>query len=420
MKEKMNVKEYNSLIVATGLGSMLGSGIIVALAVTITVWQAGLGFSDSQVGILSGTLTFAIAAGSLMAGNITKKFGLFRPFDYMNILYAVGALICMFTSNFTMLFVGLIMTGFASGADVPISLTVLSHDAPDEKTSARLIAIVQVFWQIGAAVGTVLGFAVSRMEGLLGARIIFCNLCVIAAVGVVTRIFSKKVKELHRAGEEYRKADGETVSKEISFRQLFSGIDKKKYLGFFLCITIYYCCWNLICNTLGQFQTYILVKADASQFIATGIGLLLTVVGLLSGVAYTRVAGSSSRNLWFYIGSVLQLAAMLGMAIGGNSIAIMVLMLACYTVANPFAGETTYKVWTQESFPMEARASVQGFINGFSRFCCGVVALIAPMLVTAERIQGTMFASAGIIVISILAGVWMIRLQKQYGVGQME
>ena len=46
-----------------------------------------------------------------------------------------------------MLFAGLVLTGFASGADLPITLTVLSHDVPDEKTSARLIAVVQVFWQ---------------------------------------------------------------------------------------------------------------------------------------------------------------------------------------------------------------------------------------------------------------------------------
>ena len=98
----------------------------------------------------------------------------------------------------------------------------------------------------------------------------------------------------------------------------------------------------------------------------------------------------------------------------------MVVMLACYNMANPFAGETTYKIWTQESFPVEARASVQGFINGFSRFCCGVFAVFTPMLVTAERMQGTMIAFAGIIIVSAIAGTWMIQLQKRYGLGQME
>lgn len=172
-------------------------------------------------------------------------------------------------------------------------------------------------------------------------------------------------------------------------------------------------------NTFGQFQTYILVKANATQFFATGIGIVLTIVGLCGGMLYTRIAGDNKRNKFFYIGILVQAAAMLGISLGGGSILPMIFMIACYSMATPFAGETLYKVWTQESFPMEARASVQGFINGFSRFCCGVFALITPMLVTADRIQGTMIGFAGIVLISAAAGAITIRLQKKYGIGQM-
>ena len=65
------MKKYNQLIGATGLGSALGSGIIVGLSVTITLWQSGMRLTDGQVGILSGVMTFAIAAGSLLAGNLS-------------------------------------------------------------------------------------------------------------------------------------------------------------------------------------------------------------------------------------------------------------------------------------------------------------------------------------------------------------
>ena len=80
MNEKVNKKQYMPLVVAAGIGSMLGSGIIIGLSATVTVWQSGLGLTDGQVGILSGALTFAIAAGSLLAGNITKALGLIRSF----------------------------------------------------------------------------------------------------------------------------------------------------------------------------------------------------------------------------------------------------------------------------------------------------------------------------------------------------
>ncbi len=63
---KTSSKKYMPLVGAAGIGSMLGSGIIIGLSATITVWQDGLGLSTGEVGILSGALTFAIAAGSLL------------------------------------------------------------------------------------------------------------------------------------------------------------------------------------------------------------------------------------------------------------------------------------------------------------------------------------------------------------------
>ena len=93
----------------------------------------GLNLSAGQVGLISGALTFAIAFGSLFAGQITKIFGLIRAFNWINLFYAIGAAICVFSGNFVALLLGVIVMGIASGADLPISLTVVSHDAPDEK-----------------------------------------------------------------------------------------------------------------------------------------------------------------------------------------------------------------------------------------------------------------------------------------------
>lgn len=417
MSGKLDVKKYNPLIGATGLGSSLGSGIIVTLGITITLWQAGLNLSDAQVGILSGSMTFAIAAGSLLAGSITKRLGMFKIYNNINMMYVMGALLCMLSRNFEMLFAGLILCGFSSGLDLPISLTILSHDAPDERISARLIAITQLFWSGGAFTCTIFGFLVSRMEGLQGAKIMFTLLFTVAAVSFGWRNFSGKVKGFHEEGRKFHLTEAKNKPKEESFMILFRKPEGKKYLLFFILITIFYCTWNVLCNTIGQFQTYVLVKANASQFAATGIGIGLSMVGVIGVAVYTRVAGSNKRNLFFYIGAAIQIMAMFGLAIGGGSLVAMVAMIACYDLGTTSAGETTYKVWTQESFPMEVRASVQGFINGLSRFICGLVALAAPMLVAPERMQSTMYGATIIMIISAVSGVLMIRMQKKYGIG---
>ena len=422
MNQDKNSKKYAPLVGAAGIGSMLGSGIIIGLSATITVWQNGLGLTEGQVGILSGALTFAIAAGSLMAGTISKSIGLIRAFNSLNILYAVGALICVLSGSFPMLLAGLILAGFASGADLPISLTVISHDAPDERTSAGMVSSTQIFWQIGVFASYIMAFIVSTVEGDLGARIVFGLLGGIAAVAFLWRTFSTKFKEFHEAGDRYRAAESSSGStEEVSFTKILtSGNEKSKFTKLFLCIIIFYVCWNLLANTFGQFQTYILVKANASQSVATGTGIALNVLGLFLVALFASVAGSKNRNKFFFVGIVIQAGAMLGIALGGGTLFMIIAMIACYNIGNQFAGEAIYKVWTQESFPSEARASMQGFINGFSRFCCGLFALITPWLVAGERIQMTMFGFAGIVLISAVAGTIMIQLQKKYGIGQME
>lgn len=409
----MKKKNDLALAGAAGIGSMLGSGIIIGLSATITLWQAGLGLTDRQVGILSGALTFAIAVGSLSVGTITKWMGLIRSFNGMNLIYLVGAVLCVLAQNFEMLLAGLIITGFASGADLPISLTVISYDAPDEKTSAKLVASTQVFWQIGILSSYVMAFLASNTKNETGARIVFALLAGMAGTAFLGRTFSGKLKEIHKSAKQKKNVQYVSDSQNTTMVSVLKGENAKKYRAFFGCILIYYVCCNLLANTFGQFQTYILVKANASQSLATGCGIVLNILGLICGILFASSAGSSRRNKLFYVGIVIQAGAMIGIAVGGGTIALIVAMIACYNIGGQFAGESIYKVWTQESFPIEARASIQGFINGFSRFCCGLFALVTPYLVADNRIHATMYGFAGIVIIGAIAGTRMIRLQKK-------
>ena len=91
-KQNEGLGKYMPLAFAAGIGSMLGSGIIVGLSSTITVWQDGLGLDTTQVGLLSGILTFAIAFGSLFGGRLADKIGRVLFFNWINLVYAIGHL----------------------------------------------------------------------------------------------------------------------------------------------------------------------------------------------------------------------------------------------------------------------------------------------------------------------------------------
>lgn len=103
---------------------------------------------------------------------------------------------------------------------------------------------------------------------------------------------------------------------------------------------------------------------------------------------------------------------------GGAGFIALATTIAFYNFGNPLAGEAIYKVWTQESFPAETRASLQGFINGFSRLCCGLFAFVTPYLVMPDHIQSSMIGFAWIVLVATIAGIVMMRLQKKYGTSE--
>lgn len=421
MDNKQLVSEYRPLAAAAGIGSILGAGIIVGLSATITVWQQGLGLSTSQVGIISAALTFAIAIGGFLSGTVSKACGLIRSFNWMNLIYAVGTLICVFAPNYATLLTGVIITGLASGIDLPLSLTVISHDAPNDQVSSSLVSSTQIYWQIGIFISYICSFIVSKMSGASGARVVFAMLTVIALITWAWRTFSSKFKKFHQQGDVYRaneKQKADTTVKGNSALKFVFGAGKKRYLGLFLGIFVFYVCWNLLANTFGQFQTYTLVQAHASQTFATGAGIVLNLIGLIAVTIFSSVASSPKRNTFFVIGMIVQAAAMFGLAISSHDLWPIVIAIGCYNIGNNIAGEAIYKVWTQEAFPVEYRASLQGFMNGFSRFACGLFAFVTPALVMPSVIRNTMFGFTALIIIGFIAGLAVISLEKKFGIMQ--
>ncbi|WP_249662953.1 MFS transporter [Lentilactobacillus buchneri] len=414
--ETKDISYYRPLAYAAGIGSMLGSGIIVGLAATISVWQSGLGLTNGQVGIISGALTFAIAFGSLFGGRIAESIGLIKVFNWINLFYAIGAGIAVFAPNYITLLIGVFITGIASGTDLPISLTVVSRDSPDAKTSAKLVSSTQIFWQAGIFISYIGAFAVSKMTGATGARIVFGLLVIFAIITWLWRTMSSKFKELHDEGtaryEENRKNSKEVATKSVT-KILFG--ENKKFLYFFIAILIFYIGWNLLANTWGQFQTFMMVKANASQSLATGAGIVLNVIALVVSAVFSSIAGSKYRNTGFVIGAVIMFLAMVGMTMGGGSLIAIIVAIGFYNIGSPMAGEALYKVWTQESFPVEVRSSIQGIINGTSRVVCALFAFVTPALVLPGVIKITMWCFAGVVV-SFIAGAIMIRLQRKYGI----
>ena len=420
-----------------GVGSFLGSSAIVGLSTTITMWQLGLGLDAAQVGALSAVLNFAIAAGSLLAGWLCARFGMTLVFNWVELIVAAGFLLCACAPNFWELLIGVTVAGFGTGLDLPVSISVLSRDARNPSAGAKLVTITQLGWQLGMLGSALIAFAVSGLSGATGGRIMFALFAAVACGVWLWRLGSREFAALHEsslktvlavaesdatvagmdADDAHGRGEYASPSRSYSPRHDSPATGPlgmpMRLVPAFAALLVFYVFWNLVANTWGQFQTYMLVNAHASSSLATGLGIVLYVIMLIANWMVSITINTRWRNLLFVAGGVISLVAMILMAAGGGSLWVIVSATAIMYVGLPLAGEAICKVWTQETFPPATRADVQGFILGFSRLLCGLFAFVTPTLVMPGTIGTTLWGFVAVVAVFVSAGCLFIAMRRR-------
>mgnify|MGYP003945438567 CR=1 FL=1 len=391
------------LAVLSGMASYLDSGIIVSSGLSLGLWQTRFHLSSWGLGALSAALTFSIAVGSLIGGRLADRFGRGRVYGIDILVYAVGAALLVFAPNSAFLLVGLIIAGLAAGADLPTSLAMVSEHSP-RSVRGRLIGATQTMWVVGITAAIVIGFGTSTL-GYLSAQILFAHLAVVALAGWVlrNRLRLSPVAETTEAGGAG--GGGEGID-----RRALRRLGARPILVPLLATGGFYLAWNLAANTMGQYGTYFLTTVSgASQTLATGIGLAGLPVGLACSLLFVRLADTPWRDRLFHVCAALQvLAFAVAAATGGAVIAAMVFFLLLYNIVNQFAGEANYKVWSQEAFPEELRATTQGLTYGLSRALCGLAGLATPALMATSG-SAVLWITTACVAVSGALGVWIVR-----------
>ncbi|MFJ8330249.1 MFS transporter [Streptomyces sp. NPDC094437] len=388
------------LATLSGMASYLDSGIIVSCGLSLSAWQTRFDLSPWGLGALSASLTFSIAAGSLIGGRLADRFGRKRLYGIDILVLALGAALVVLAPNSAVLFAGLIVGGLAAGADLPTSLAMVSEHSP-RAVRGRLIGATQTLWMAGITVTILIGFGTSTL-GHLSAQLLFGHLAVVALASWVLRS-RLTLSPVAEAAERGGGAEG------IDARALRS-LAARPVLVPLLATGGFYLSWNLAANTMGQYGTYFLTTVSgASQTLATGLGLAALPVGLVCSLAFVRLADSPWRDRLFYVCAPLQVLAFAVAAVtGGAVIAAMVFFLLLNNVVNQFSGEATYKVWSQEAFPEQLRATTQGLTYGASRALCGLAGLATPALMEADG-AAVLWITTACVAVSGTIGVWIVR-----------
>lgn len=366
------------LAVAAGMASFLDSGAIIAVGLGLAIWRDRFGLDVWTVGALGSALTLFIAVGALTGGRLADLVGRGRMFSVTILVYAAAALAIAFATDAAVLVAGVIGVGIAAGADLPTSIAVLSERAPED-ARGRLVAFTHVMWSVGVVVVTALGFAVATL-GAFGISLIFGILAVLAVATFALRAFYRPFRRLEAEAVARDAAQGVDPAKAMPLRAL---VTNRSFSTLIILTALFYLFFTLVANTFGAFKTYFLVTVGGTdQSVATAISFLTTLVGLAGTIVFTRIADTRWRTRFFTAGVVVFTACQLLIATtGGTVLPLMFTALVLYNISYPFVGEALYKIWTQEAFPVNARATVQGATMAVARFAAAGFALVTPALI---------------------------------------
>lgn len=386
-----NVTGWKATI-AVSMANYIEAGSIIAAASSLTLWQAYLGIDDIGVGLLSALSANALGAaiGALIGGPLTDKYGRSVIFNYDLLVYMVGVLLIAVSVNFPMLFIGTIITGIAVGAGVPVSWTYIAEESPGEKRAAH-VGTSQLAWSIGPMITFFLAVVLAPM-GLLGSRIIFLHLLIIAFIAWYIR---RGLPESKIWEEDKAKQDAGKV-KKASIKELFSLKVNRQALLLLIGIYLF---WNLTSGAMGYFMPYIYEtvggltggQANLLQAFLWMFTVLTTFFGFM------KLGDKYSRKLIFGIGAGMGIVAWIMLTFMPMNWPVMIIFVIIWGASAGIGAQAFYALWTSELFPTRYRASAQGLMYFIVRTGIAIWSFILPTLMATLG-----FKVAGVVMIIFL------------------
>jgi inositol transporter-like SP family MFS transporter len=415
MENKISKQEWFLTCVA-GIASYLDAALLVSEGICLAIWANAFHIGPWWTGILSTSLTLSVAIGALLGGRISDKFGRVKVFNIDILLVVVGSLFVAFAFDIRFLLIGLIISGLASGADLPTSLAVITERVPKEH-HGKVITITEMFWILGILLSQAFGFATSGL-GLMGTRILFIWIAVVALVTWIIRKFSKSLKTIEANLQQNNAKLAEATDITHPKLKLRDLVKEPKFFLPLLSITGFYLFWNIPANTWGSFVNYFLVTIDGqTQAYSTAIGFFANLAAILVlFFIYMRFADTKFRYTMMHIGLILCILSFVVSGIfGGTSWIVFSVAYFVYSACNNLHGESIYKIWTQEFYPVEARATVTGISIAVVRIFTAICSVFTPIIMNYSP-SLLMWLLVASLVICWLFSMNTIHLVKKYDI----
>ena len=393
-------EDWKNTILA-GLANYIDAGSIVAGAVALALWKREYGLDDSLLGLIAAFGPNAIAAGigALIGGRLCDLFGRKKIYQYDMLFYAFGMLWLVFAMNAWMVIIGFFLVGLAVGADIPASWSLIAEMAPDKKRGKHS-GVAQLLWYLGPVVVLVMALALDSL-GLLGARIIFAHLAILA---IALTFLRSKMKESQRWVEAQQ-------SGESAQRGRWQDLFTRQHIGSMTFLAGTYLFWNLWAGTNGFFFPYILSTVGSqTQAVSVAVQTLSFVLGMASiFFIFMKLADKVNQRLLFGISAITQVIGMALLAIFPLTLTVAIIHVFLMSVGGGFGAQSFFQLWSSEMFPTALRATAQGLMFAVVRIVLGVFSFFVPALV-ATGFHTLAWILVGFLAISGIIGfVWAPR-----------
>ena len=385
--------------ILAGLANYIDAGSIVAGSVALALWQEQYNLSPGFLGLLGAFGPNAIGAGvgALIGGILCDRLGRKKIYQWDMLIYAAGMALLVFAVAPWMIVAGFLIVGLAVGADIPASWSLIAEGAPDN-ARARHSGMAQVLWDLGPVVVLIMSLALTSL-GVLGARIVFAHLLVIA-LGLT--FLRSRMAESQRWTEA--RASGE---KRPPISTLFQG----KYLGSILGLVGMYGFWNLWAGTNGFFFPYILrTVGAATQAESIGIQALSFAIGMASiGLVFMQLADRVNQRTLFALSAIIQVIGMGLLVVFPLTIPVALLYVFLLQFGGGFGAQSFFQLWSAEMFPTMLRSTAQGVCFAIVRVSLGVFSFFVPLLTATGFTTLALILTGFLVVSGVIGYAWAPR-----------
>lgn len=354
-----------------------------------------LGFSNMESSVVLGTSLAMTAAGGVIFGYLSDKFGRKRVLSWTILTYSIGAMMCGFTMNLPWLIFWRSVTGLGVGGEWATGQSFIAEAFPAEKRG-RYGAYMQTGAPLGIALAAVMGSFFAPAFGWRSAFVVS------ALPALLVLWIRRKMPESDLWVLQKQKSKAEQTRRG-TWSQLFGPTIRKIFI-LALILTIFDMCaywftYSWLPSYLHHERGFSLVKS--------GLWILVTQAGGFCGyLTFGHFADRFGRRPAYTIYSFIMASGLMMITVFWNAISslpylLLVFMFIVGIGTGMFGG---YGPLFSELFPTSIRNTAMGTAFNLARG----VQFFTPIIITAISVR---YGLAGGISLAaffaILTGLWI-------------